>query len=253
MSDQSKGSVQVIARAARILDVLSVRTNGCSLGEIAAETGLARSTVQRIVNALQDESYVVSFGTKGGLRLGPGISRLAKVANENTAELCTRTLMELSAATGETADLSVLRNDKMVFVAQVPGTQRLITLSAVGEVFPLTTTANGRSALATLPRRLALDLAKREMDARRIRWDAPAFAALLDAVERSSIAHDREEHSEGVTAVGFGFRNWNDDIYSISVPAPTARFERNRTEIETALLDARESVIAIFSQPAADG
>ncbi len=39
----------------------------------------------------------------------------------------------------------------MIFLDQVPGSHRLRTVSPVGEVFPLTPTANGRAVLATMP------------------------------------------------------------------------------------------------------
>ena len=48
-----KNHVQVIARAASIMRALEDTTTGLSLGEIAIKVGLARSTVQRIVAALE--------------------------------------------------------------------------------------------------------------------------------------------------------------------------------------------------------
>jgi len=50
-----KSSVQVIARAATILRALEEENAGLSLGQIAQRVNLARSTVQRIVAALQSE------------------------------------------------------------------------------------------------------------------------------------------------------------------------------------------------------
>ena len=49
------GQVQVIARAAAILRTVGEDGGGLSLGQIAQRVGLARSTVQRIVNALEAE------------------------------------------------------------------------------------------------------------------------------------------------------------------------------------------------------
>ncbi len=252
MSEKSRSGVQVIARAARILSALKDHPNGQSLGELATTTGLARSTVQRIVGALLEEDYVVSSAAKEGLRLGPGISHLASAISANTAELCHQILFDLSKATGETADLSVYRKDKMIFVAQIPGTQRLITLSAVGEVFPMATTANGRACLAMLPRNSALELAAREFDAKGQVIDTEAFSKILDAISDSKLAYDREENNEGVIATGFAFTNWSNEMYAISVPVPSSRFERNRAEIDAAVLNARDRVLSLFSDPAVD-
>ncbi len=69
--------MQVIARAASIMRALEDTTTGLSLGEIAIKVGLARSTVQRIVAALESEKLVVAASPAGRVRLGPTILRLA--------------------------------------------------------------------------------------------------------------------------------------------------------------------------------
>src|SRR5690606_18148540 len=74
--DESKQGIQVIARAAAITRALSRSPQGLSLAAIAKEVNLPRSTVQRIVNALQDEYIVELIGSEGGFRLGPAIGRL---------------------------------------------------------------------------------------------------------------------------------------------------------------------------------
>lgn len=51
-----KSPVQVIARAASILRALEDQPTGLSLGQIAQRVQLARSTVQRIVAALEAKS-----------------------------------------------------------------------------------------------------------------------------------------------------------------------------------------------------
>ena len=52
--DQPNGSnIQVISRAAKILRTLKDHPKGLSLSQISKEVGLARSTVQRIVNSLE--------------------------------------------------------------------------------------------------------------------------------------------------------------------------------------------------------
>lgn len=55
---RDNGGVQVIARAAKILRVLASHPDGLSLSQIAREVDLARSTVNRIVAALEDEYFI---------------------------------------------------------------------------------------------------------------------------------------------------------------------------------------------------
>jgi len=203
-----KAGIQVIERVAAILRVLKDHPSGMSLGQIALAVRLPRSTVQRIVNALQTERFIIAQGSSGGLRLGPELGALAEATRYNIVEQCRILLTELTQLTGETSDLSVMRDGTMIFLDQVPGTHRLRAVSSVGEVFPITSTANGRACLA------------------------PA----------SGIAYDDDEHTDGISAIGFAFTDLAGNICAISVPVPTARFSRQKANIENALRATKANV-----------
>ena len=69
--------MRLIARAAAILRALAERPGGASLGDLAKATGLARSTVQRLVDALALERLISAGPNANGVKLGLEISRLA--------------------------------------------------------------------------------------------------------------------------------------------------------------------------------
>ena len=217
----SPGGIQVIARAARILRVLKDDTSGMSLGQIAEAVHLPRSTVQRIVSALRRERMIIVDVSGRGHRLGPELSALAEATRYNTVERCRPLLIGLTQATGETTDLSVMRGSSMIFLDQVPGTQRLRAVSAVGAVFPLTTTATR--------------LAEEEWNRQGIKGDRAAFRSVLDRVRETGLAFDLDEHTRGISAVGIAFADWQGDLHSISVPVPTTRFAIRRAEVESAI------------------
>lgn len=62
--DTRSGGIQVIARAAELLRVLQAHPGGLSQAEIGERVGMARSTVSRILNALEDEGLVASRGAR---------------------------------------------------------------------------------------------------------------------------------------------------------------------------------------------
>ena len=115
-----------------------------------APAGLARSTVQRIVNALAAERLVMSLPQGGGYRLGPEIQAMAAASRLDIANDIRAYLAALSEATGETVDLAAFREDHMVFIDQIVGSHRLRAVATVGETFPLTAPANGKACLAML-------------------------------------------------------------------------------------------------------
>lgn len=247
-----RSGIQVIARAAAILRALKESQSGMSLGQIAKAVNLPRSTVQRIVGALQQERLVIADASGGGLRLGPELNALAEATRYNIVESCRLLLTELTQATGETTDLSVLRGSSMIFLDQVPGTHRLRTVSSVGEGFPLTKTANGRACLARLPDDQALKLARTEWERQGIEGDPTAFKSQLDAIRETGLAYDIDEHTVGISAVGLAFRDWSGDLHSISVPVPSTRFKEVRSVVEAALVKTAEHVRKMMGRGSPD-
>ena len=180
----SKSKIQVISRAAAILRVLKETQDGMSLGQIAEKVDLPRSTVQRIAGALVAENFISQDEQGRGLRLGPELSALAGSATFNIVEHCRLLLTELTQKTGETADLSAMRGVGMTFLDQVPGMHRLRTVSSVGDAFPLTTTANGRAALALMDDERVLKLAQAEWQRTGSAGDGEAFMQRIEQIRK---------------------------------------------------------------------
>jgi DNA-binding IclR family transcriptional regulator len=227
--------IQVIARAAAILRALREDNSGLSLGQIAEQVRLPRSTVQRIVAALQNERLVISTNANAGIRLGPEIRALSDAAHYSVVDICHPTLKGLSQAVSETTDLSVLRGPGMIFLDQVLGNHRLRTVSSPGEVFPLTTTANGRAVLAALPLAKARDLVEAEWRRTGVAGDWKAFSQSLATTRHTGLAYDLDEHTSGISAIGAAFVGLAGEHCAISVPIPSTRFAAKRAAVESAL------------------
>ena len=244
---QSNQGVQVISRAAEILRILKKDNSGLSLGQIAERVHLPRSTVQRIVNALLAERLVMASSAEGGLRLGSEIQSLAAAGRINMAELVRPVLTDLCKRTEETVDLAVFRDDHMVFVDQVVGSHRLRTVSAVGEVFPMTTTANGKAALALLDDDVVVGLAAPELKALGDKArPVSEFLKEIEDIRVKGIAWDRNEHTDGISAAGFAFKDPMGLIYAVSVPVPSHRFSPLEDQLTILLLEARASVFRLL-------
>ena len=127
--------VQVIARAAAILRSLEDQPSGLSLGQIAQRVGLARSTVQRIVSALEVEKLVIAASPTGRVRLGPAILRLATSVQTDFVTIARPFMVKLSNELRETVDVASVKRDHLVFIDQVVGPQRLRTVSGVERRF----------------------------------------------------------------------------------------------------------------------
>jgi DNA-binding IclR family transcriptional regulator len=229
--------IQVISRAGQILRALASEREGLSLSEIAARVELPRSTVHRIVTALETEGLSAAASANGRYRLGPEFIRLA---GGHHAELRVeaRPLLEgLSKQVNETVDLSILIGSRVSFIDQVAARHRLRAVSAIGNSFPAHCTANGKALLAAhtdeqltklLPTRLE-SLTPNTIGTR---------SALLEELARTrsdGVALDREEHTLGISAIGAAVHDRFGAVAAISIPVPTQRFAGNEEPLERAL------------------
>ena len=248
-NNSDRTGIQVISRAAAILKVLKEDPSGLSLGQIAKRVSLARSTVQRITNALAQEGLVAHDTNGRGLRLGPELGALAEAAKLDVVERCRLILNELTRATGETTDLAAYRGGAMVFLDQVPGLHRLRTVSSVGDVFPLTNTANGRACLALMPPEEARSAIEAELARTGKDIDVDGLLTQLGRIRADGLAYDTDEHSVGISAIGFAFEDMSGQKYAISVPVPSSRYVQSQAMVETALRHAKTQVADALNLP----
>ena len=100
---------QSIDRAAQLLVMVVESDDPVSIGELAERTDLPKSTVSRLVSALERQALVQRASTRGPLRAGPVLMRLAHrgVSDRDLVELCEPTLERLAEVSGETVNLGV--------------------------------------------------------------------------------------------------------------------------------------------------
>lgn len=223
--------VQVLSRAAQILRLVGGASDGLRPSDLTSATDLPKSTVHRVVRALEDEGLLTTTGD-GRIVLGTGLAALGQQATAAVVDQLGPITQRLHDRTGETVDVSVLERGAARFVDQIQSTHALRAVSAVGASFPLDTTANGKALLAALPP---------DEVARLLGEDhALAMRDELDAVRASGIAVDDEEHTPGICALGIAIVRAGRPLCAISVPVPAGRFADVRADVTAALLRARD-------------
>lgn len=241
----TRGQVRIVSRVASILRVLAWNPKGLSLGEIAKEVRLPKSTVQRLVDALHYERFVIAASPEGGVRLGPALVTIVRGMKSGILELARPAMEELSRQTGETVDLSVMDYDRIVFVDQVSGVHRLRAASAVGVSFPLHSSSAGKAMMASLSA-TQLKLLRRRMKLTRVTkftlgsWDE--LLRQVEEVRKTGVAYDREETTVGISSVGAALRLPTGDLAAIAIPCPTDRFLSCEKMLRAKLIECRESL-----------
>lgn len=227
--------IRVIARAADILTTLGQHPEGLTLREIANRVNLPRSTVQRIVKALDDANFVIAASPTSGVRLGPALTSLASFAKQiDIAQICRPLLAKLNKDCGETVDFAVFGNDKAVIVDQVPGVHRLVAVTAIGSSLPLHASASGKALLAELAPHELASLCRRYRLVQFTKHTIKDWAELeveLAQIRRDGIAYDEEECFVGIRCVAKVVRGPNGEIGSVSIPVPKERFESTKDNL----------------------
>lgn len=242
--DEKTGGIQVITRAAKILDALGTKPNGMSLGEIAQAVDLPRSTVQRIVSALDSVQLVRSQGNAGGVRLGPGLLRLIANVHTDVIAISQPWLQALSEATGETVSLGRASGLQLAIVHYIVSDRELRIVPRIGMNLPLYSTSGGRALLALDSddtARLLVGDAYHAMTEHTVR-NFPALLTHLTEIRRTGLAFDLGETLEGVSTMAVAI----DTIlgrFSISLLVPTARFHKNQDRYREAILKCKLGLV----------
>lgn len=252
-TESSSAGVNVIARAIDILRVLGESNGDMTLARVAETSGLPRSTVHRIVQTLKEAGFVTTGPRNGGLRLGPELARLAAVSRSQLVPMVRPFLEQLSRAVDEGASLAVLDGQEVRFLDQVITGHGLRAVSLVGSTFPAHCTANGKALLAELPKpQLEATLPRRlqRLTDRTIVTRSELLAE-LDGVRESGLAFDREEHADGICAVGKVIHDAVGNLAAITIAVPAQQFYGREDELAAALTDTATRVTSALSHTAA--
>jgi len=140
--------VQSIERAFAVLRTLA--TGPAGVTDLADRTGLPKSTVSRLLAALEREGAVAQAGSGGRYRLGPLLAELAPAAAPglNLAALARPHLAELTRLTGETSGLAVLDGGEVVYLDHVDSDEAVLVRDWTGERIPAHLVPSGLALLA---------------------------------------------------------------------------------------------------------
>lgn len=228
-SAAKKGSID---KALAVLEALAAHGR---LADLAATTGLPKSTVHRILQALIRHGFAVRDGA-GEYRPGPRILTLAGqiMARWSPMQAATPLLRALHERTGLTVHLAMLAGDEAVYVEKIEGRLPYRTASRVGMPLRLHCTAIGKAILAALPEeeaRAILVRAGTEPHTPRTVTDPDALLAQLRRIRARGFAIDEEENEPGVRCVGAAVRD-HLGLVTGAVSVSMLIFERTPEEAE---------------------
>lgn len=239
----------------KALTVLEALAEHRRVTDIAAGTGLPKSTVHRILQSLVGWGFARADGS-GGYLPGPRILTLAgKVMSRfDPAEHAGSALRDLRDRTGFTVHFAVRNGDEAVYVRKLEGLGPYQTASRVGMSMSLHSTAIGKAVLAQLRDEEVAAITSRTGLERRTPHtitDAAALLRDLAEVRRRGHAVDDEENEDGVRCVGAPVFDHTGTVLggvSISGPAFEVALD-DRTLTAAVAAAARDVSLALGAPP----
>lgn len=242
ITDHKQCGIQVIARAAAILRALGTHPQGLSLAAIAQQVELPRSTVQRIVNALETEFMVETLGPAGGFRIGPAIGKLLHQSQTDIISVVHPQLEVLSQQFQETTFLVYQSGATANLVDHVIAERELRIVLPIGAGLSLHTTAPGKAILACMTDseiEALLPDPLQKMTANSL--DLPALLRNLEGVRDTGVAVDIEEHVTGVCSFAVALRTYM-GVFAIGLALPAPRLADREGAFRKALLEHQRAI-----------
>lgn len=226
-----KSPIQVIDRAASLLDLIAVSEQGVPLKVLAIDAGLHPSSAFRILAALIVHGYV-ERDSAGGYRLGRKLLQLGgRVQAHVSLRDDARPIMELLRdALHETVNLTVRDGNEVVYIERAVTTKRMMRVEQViGSRAPLHVTAVGKLFLGEESDE-AFQAYARDTG---LAAFTPHTITHADSLRRECIksiaacyAVDSEEAEPGVSCVAVPVRDHSGRVVAaISVSAPSSRHQ----------------------------
>ena len=203
--DSGNGGVQSVDRALFVLELLA-RRGEAGVTELASDIGVHKSTVSRLLAALEERELVEQAFERGKYRLGFGILRLANAVSgrldvtRQGREICERLALDV----GETVNIAVLRSEYAVNVDQARGPSAIGTHNWVGELTPLHATSSGKVLLAFMSADARRDLVAQaglQRFTEHTITDPAQLRSQLAMIAQNGYAYTFEELEDGLNAV----------------------------------------------------
>lgn len=226
-SAERPDGVAAVERALGVLNAFDREIESLSLTEIAASTGLYKSTVLRLLASLQRHFFVLRL-PDGRYQLGPTLSRLGSRFERSLKleKYVAPVLESIAKKTGETTALYSRHGDSRLCLLRVESPQSVRHHVYVGELRPLTNSASGKVLVQ-------FERGAREASPKALR----SLPAMVVGGQEAGVA--------GIAMPIFGIGDKL--IGAISVSGPLSRFEKVRVRrISDLLVSAAVELSTLF-------
>ncbi|WP_128643629.1 IclR family transcriptional regulator [Rhodococcus opacus] len=198
----------MVDRVAAIMDSFTPGDESLGISEIARRTGLAKSTVSRIVQGLVNHRFLER--TPSGVRLGLRLFELGETAARprDLRKIAIASMADLRSAVNLTVHLAVLERREVVYIEILPARGMPPLPSRVGGRMPAYATGVGKALLAWSDESVVEDVIAAGLFAvgPKTITDPVRLRRELARIRARGIAYEHEESAPGVACAATAIR-----------------------------------------------
>ncbi len=196
----------IIAKAFRVLDLVSHRERGLSISDLSRDLEISKSTVHGITAALLDAGALCRDGQTKRYTLGTTLFELGRAVSPvvDLADAARPIMQRLMEESRESVFLGVRAGDHVSIIAVTEPAHELKISAPPGTRIPLLAGATGKALLAGMPEndvQALLEVPGLARYTAQSMIDPARYTDELHKVRRRGYALDDEEYLSGVRAV----------------------------------------------------
>jgi IclR family acetate operon transcriptional repressor len=224
--------IQSLDRGLVILQLVARSKHPVTLGELAEQLEIDRSSAFRLAHTLRRRGFLSCPPGRKDYVLGSSMWTLSRQYDWSNMliKVADPELKSLATQINETAHLAIREGKNALFVDSAHATHVIAVAGQTGELVPLYCTAHGKALIADADERelhSQFGAGPLQMYTRNTITAIRALAKECAAIRDRGYATDESEYTPEVRCIAAPIRLGNDIVGSIGISAPASRFPKN--------------------------
>jgi IclR family transcriptional regulator, KDG regulon repressor len=222
-----------VKNALRILRCFTMDEPEKKISDLSQSLGINKSTVSRTMSTLASEGFVYKDPETKKYRLGLSILSLGGIVNSQmdiyreSQPVLTRIVQEL----GETAHISVLDNNEVIYLQKVECNHPVRFLTHVGRRNPLYCTSSGKALLAHAGEDVFHAVIEKglEKHTKTTIIDPEKLKSHLNSIKVCGYSYSQEEYLEGVNSIAAPIYDYKGRVIAaLAIVGPKQRIQQHK-------------------------
>jgi DNA-binding IclR family transcriptional regulator len=224
--------IQSLDRGLVILQWVARSRHPVSLGELAEQLDIDRSSAFRLAHTLRRRGFLSCPPGRKDYVLGSSMWTLSRQYDWSNmlVKVADPELKQLATQINETAHLAIREGKSALFIDSAHATHVIAVAGQTGELVPLHCTAHGKALIADADERelhSQFGPGPLQMYTKNTITTIKGLAKECAAIRERGYATDESEYTSEMRCVAAPIRVGNDIVGSIGISAPSARFAKS--------------------------